>query len=251
MYNIEELIREILKEFKNENKIFVSEKDFQLELAWRIKEKTNNSKEKVNVLLEYCHKDLFIDYDGIDKDGNLKDKRSQIHIDILIIYDNKWYPIELKYKTKHLIYDGYFNEKYELKEHSARDQGKCKYLWDIMRLEKIKDHIKKSKNNTCEFGEGFAILLTNDDGYYDSHKKDNNKKSKEPPTDYNFRLSPNRKINKTETLNWENNPSYGTIGSCPLKIEFKEDIEEFKWEDGAYIADEKNGKFMWLMVKVK
>ena len=69
----------IVDKLKERRKIFVSEADFQLELAWTIKENYPNAK----IRLEYCPTfDL------------------NMHIDILVIMNNKWYPIELKYKTK-------------------------------------------------------------------------------------------------------------------------------------------------------
>ena len=69
----------IVDRLKNRRKIFVSEADFQLELAWTIKENYPNAK----IRLEYCPSfDL------------------NMHIDILVIMNNKCYPIELKYKPK-------------------------------------------------------------------------------------------------------------------------------------------------------
>ena len=60
----------IVDKLKERRKIFVSEADFQLELAWNIKENYPNTK----IRLEYCP--IF--------DLNM-------HIDILVIMNNKWY----------------------------------------------------------------------------------------------------------------------------------------------------------------
>ena len=69
----------IMDKLKTKRTIFFSEADLQHELAWIIKEEYPNSK----VRLEYCPQfDL------------------KMHIDILVIIDNKWIPIEIKYKTK-------------------------------------------------------------------------------------------------------------------------------------------------------
>ena len=68
----------IISKLKEKRKIFVSEADFQLEMAWIIKEQYPNAK----VRLEYCPTFDF-----------------SMHIDILVIIDNRWIPIELKYKT--------------------------------------------------------------------------------------------------------------------------------------------------------
>ena len=77
-------------------KIFVSEKDFQLELAYKIKEQY---KDDVDVRLEYCPKNVKICM--IDKNGETIIGKS-MYIDILIIHKGKWYPIELKYKTREI-----------------------------------------------------------------------------------------------------------------------------------------------------
>ena len=118
----------IVDRLKNRRKIFVSEADFQLELAWTIKENYPNAK----IRLEYCPSfDL------------------NMHIDILVIMNNKWYPIEIKYKTKGCkkIID---NEIFNLKNHSAKDVNSYLYLKDIMRIEKIRDNVK-------EFDKGYWI----------------------------------------------------------------------------------------------
>ncbi|MFV0275202.1 MAG: hypothetical protein ACK5HL_03060 [Bacilli bacterium] len=67
---------------KSKRKIFTSEADMQLEFAWVIRELYQNSV----VRLEYCP----------EFDLNM-------HIDILVIIENLWIPIELKYKTKRCI----------------------------------------------------------------------------------------------------------------------------------------------------
>ena len=69
----------VISKLKNKRKVFVSEADFQLEMAWIIKQEYPNAK----VRLEYCPTFDF-----------------NMHIDILVVIDNQWIPIELKYKTK-------------------------------------------------------------------------------------------------------------------------------------------------------
>jgi hypothetical protein len=71
----------VMEKLKSKREIFVSEADFQLELAWIIKEQYPDAL----VRLEYCP--YF---------------NPSMHIDILVIIDNQWIPIELKYKTKSL-----------------------------------------------------------------------------------------------------------------------------------------------------
>ena len=57
-----------------------------------------------------------------------------MHIDILVIIDNCWYPIELKYKTLKcsIISDG---ENFYLKNHGAEDLGKYDFHKDVQYIE--------------------------------------------------------------------------------------------------------------------
>ena len=72
----------------------MSEADFQLEIAMCIKERYKNAK----VLLEYTPK-----------------FKPDMHIDILVLLNGEWIPIELKYVTKKLsieIQENLFNSEY-------------------------------------------------------------------------------------------------------------------------------------------
>lgn len=72
-------IKLVIDKLRNKRKIFVSERDLQLEMALTIKKLYPNAK----IRFEYCPSfDL------------------NMHIDILVIIDSKWYPVELKYKTR-------------------------------------------------------------------------------------------------------------------------------------------------------
>lgn len=122
-------IEKIMEELGKQRQAFFSEADFQFALACIIKEQYSDAK----VRFEY-----------------VPDFNQKMHIDILVILDKKWIPIELKYKTKKctLKIDG---DKYVLKEHSAKDQNCYRYLKDIQRIEDIKQKEK------C-FQKGFAIF---------------------------------------------------------------------------------------------
>ena len=99
VFNIESIITNL----KQRRQLFVSEADFQLEMAWVIKELYPASK----VRLEYTPR-----------------FNPDMHIDILVILNNKWIPIELKYKTKARLklqsyeIDG---EYYHLKNHGEKE----------------------------------------------------------------------------------------------------------------------------------
>lgn len=188
-------IDEIIKKLKEKRKIFTSEADLQLELAWIIKNKYKDDK-NVAVRLEYC-----------------PDIEPQMHIDILVIIDEKWIPIELKYKTKEFSYTDSDGCTYNLKEQSAHDCGCYDYIKDIQRIETIRE--KKDK-----FEKGYTIFITND-GLY--------KKGPRERSSYkNFSLGKNReKITAGDILNW---PKTKVVNkeraeSITLKSEYK-----FEWK---------------------
>ena len=146
-----------MQKLKEKRTIFVSEADFQLELAWIIKDEYPNAK----VRLEYCPAfDL------------------SMHIDILVIIDRKWIPIELKYKTKLLlamIYRNYLCSKEEQLEYDKilcqNEENHQKYLrekYNPDNLFKKKDaqessklHTEKSQNALIEYKQSFFAKFKN------------------------------------------------------------------------------------------
>ena len=138
-------MEKIIKTLQGKRQIFCSEADFQLEMAWVIKEMYHDAE----VRLEYV--------------PTFDDK---MHIDIIVFISNEWIPIELKYKTKNskkgALEDKKTQEVFNLKNQGAKDIGCYLYLKDIMRIESIKQEVK---NN---FEEGYAVFLTNDKTYLES-----------------------------------------------------------------------------------
>lgn len=138
-------IQTIIDKVKDKRKAFVSEADFQLEFAWAIKEKHPEFKVRLEYVPEFDRK---------------------MHIDILVITDEGWIPIELKYKTKGCtVKEG--NETYVLANHGAKDVNCYLYLKDIQRIE----YIKKKKGN--QFVEGYTVMLTNEESYMKEPKNSN------------------------------------------------------------------------------
>lgn len=135
-------LRNILQKLSEKRPIFHSEADFQFALAWQIKELYPN----VMIRLEVPYTN-----DGTNKS-----------LDLLLIEDNKKYPIELKYKAKKatILYN---NEQYNLKEHSAQDHGRYDYLKDVKRIEDLKIN--------GDFAKGYAIILTNEPKYWTKGSK--------------------------------------------------------------------------------
>lgn len=135
-------IKLVMEELKKERKVFASERDFQFELAFVIKQKYPNAA----VILEYC-----------------PDFEPNMHIDILVKIDEKWIPIELKYKNKGCkirVIEKNNKMQYNLKYHSCVCDIRYDYLEDIERIEKIKNNKKQL------FEKGYAIFITNNSNFY-------------------------------------------------------------------------------------
>ena len=215
MDNLQFNIEEVINKLKTKRKIFVSEADLQLEIAWIIKEIYSSAK----VRLEYAPR-----------------FNPDMHIDILVILNNKWIPIELKYKTKARLklqsyeIDG---EYYHLKNHGAKDVNCYLYLKDIQSIELIKE-------NVPEFKEGYTIFITNEQSYC-------KKPSKDDCVYKEFSLEEG--IEKTGILNWSKEASPGTKKNCeePIKLNHK---YKMNWKVYSKIDDSNTGLFLYLVNKI-
>jgi|GEM_PF-160683 len=217
-------LHKILKVLSKERPVFHSEADFQHALAWAIHEKCPD----LNIRLE----------------RRVKLNCKEFYFDILAFNDdNKTVAIEVKYKTTKYKTENLEieinNEKFNLKDHGARDQGGYDFINDISRLEQALE------KHYCDVG--FAILLTNDKLYWKTPANgvDN--------ADTNFGISEGKTI-KGE-LNWKDGTSEGTkIGreeSIKLKGEYI-----LQWKDYSNLGDYsnlegENGKFRYLLIEVK
>lgn len=201
----------VIAKLKAKRKVFVSEADLQLEMAWIIKEEYPYAK----VRLEYCPEfDL------------------SMHIDILVMFNDKWIPIELKYKTKGCC-KNVDNEIYNLKNHSAKDVNCYLYLKDIQRIEKI-------RQNAPEFVEGYTVFVTNDLSYAKPPKK--------PDCVYKqFSLENN--IIKNGVLNWSEKASKGTKKNCEIPICLQGDYV-MSWKTYSKLDDTNTGQFIYLINKI-
>lgn len=178
---MKEVIIDVLNNLAKRRPLFWSEADFQFEFAWELHKKLG---EEANIYLERRHE---IDMDSSDN-ANEKSNQSttnkslnKLYVDIWVEYNNKTYPIELKYTTKRCkIYDP--ENPVETKEQSARDIGCYRFLWDIKRLEEIKTFLRNKEV------KGYAIMLTSDAGYYEERIP------KQPTLFDNFRLTEGRTI---------------------------------------------------------
>lgn len=129
-------IQNLLQTLAARGQIFCSEMDFQLHLAWLMKESGF---------------ELSLEYDPKCFEANAS-------LDIMI-----WKPeavaVELKYKTL-LLETEVGGRPLRLKNHGAQDIGRYDFFRDVSRVEQIVASGKASK--------GFAVFLTNDGGYWRS-----------------------------------------------------------------------------------
>ena len=155
-----------------------------------------------------------------------------MHIDILVIIDNKWFPIELKYKTKKDVVEDYDGENYSLKYHGAKDINCYAYIKDIQRIEKIRDNLNNN-DSYPDFGKGYTIFITNDESY--------TKKPREDAYYREFSLDNGRKTKNK--MSWDNRASKGTIGNRDKSIKLS-DTYTIKWED----YNDKDFKYLMNMI---
>ena len=211
-------MEKIIEKLQGKRQIFCSEADFQLEMAWVIKERYRDAK----VRLEYVP--AFDD---------------KMHIDILVFISNEWIPIELKYKTKNSkkekMTDQITQEVFNLKNQGAKDIGCYLYLKDIMRIESIKQEVK---NN---FEEGYAVFLTNDKTYLKS-PQNNDCVYKD--------FSLQHGITKHGELKWAEHTGAGTKKGIEDPIILK-GIYKMEWNEFSKVNEERSdGTFYYLVTKI-
>ena len=159
-----EIINNIMEEIKDHKIIYQNEEQFQFDLAWRINKRIDETS-NIQVLLE-C-------FSMTDKKMDNKNSRKKFFTDI-ILSDEKgcFIPIELKYKKQGITTKvGKNKQKVVIGNDGAADLGKFDYLWDIHRIEQLKQ--KPKENIEIEDGRlkcfvcGYAIMITNDNSYWE------------------------------------------------------------------------------------
>lgn len=181
-------IEYVLETLFQDNRIYVSEADFQFAFAWKIKELYPDA----TIRLEF----IPWEYD------------SSMHIDIVVFHNEEMIPIELKYKTRHakLNFNG---EKILLKAHSAQDCGRYDFLYDIQRMEGIKESCYPVK-------KAYAVMVTNDSGYWN---KSMNSGTSTPPVDDEFRIHEGASISGVRS--WKEHTGAGTKKNREKSINIK------------------------------
>lgn len=160
-------IIDILKALAKIRRLFWSEDDFKFAFATQLQVKFG-AKAEVRMEKRY------------ERGGQ------SAYTDIFVRMNGKSFPIELKYKTVKGAYTDTNGEIIELHTHSAVDLGCYSYLKDIERLEYL-------AKTDLEFERGFAIILTNEQGYY--------KDAQRTSVYDKFKISEGREI--TGNLDWD------------------------------------------------
>ncbi len=203
-------IDDLMKKLAKQRPVFYSEADFQFALGWLIQKKYP----KYKVRFEYSP--------SFDR---------KMHIDILVITDDqKWIPIELKYKTQSTKEPISWNEEeYTLSNHGAKNENCYRYVKDIQRIEEV------AENEPTKFIEGYAIMLTNLASYKEEPlKKDANYSE--------FSIHNDRPLKGT--LNWKD--------KSKANKDMKESIElkgeyHMEWHD----YGNSDPKFWYLVSEIK
>ncbi len=157
----------------------------------------------------------------------------KMHIDILVILQDKWIPIELKYKTKGgttIVNHEIFN----LKKHGAKEVNCYLYLKDIERIESIRE-------NVSNFKEEYTIFSTNDECYLKPPKNNN-------VVYYAFSLE--KGVIRTGKLDWHQKTGAGTKRHYENPIILK-DKYACDWKEYSKIDNSTSGTFHIIINKIK
>ena len=175
---IVEIIKQIMKDIESDILIYQNEAQFQLDLAFRIRQQIDPTS-GIEVLPEY-----FTMVDEFFK--NTKSRLKKFYTDILIVdLNGNYIPIELKYKKKGMIKIIRKNDidiTRIIGHDGAQDLGRFDYLWDIHRIEQLtQKEIKTFPNNISMVDEymkgkdkficGYAVMITNDSAYWKKDKE--------------------------------------------------------------------------------
>ena len=175
-----EMMIEAMDKLAKWRKLFWSEADFQFSLAQVLHDMLK---------VKGVNAQIFLERPIPSKADDMKGKRRNRYIDILIKNGDTIYPIELKYATKKDVVEEDYGERILTITQGAYDTHRFGYLYDIFRLESIRKDLSNSAD--LKFGRGCAILLTNDSNYYDKPENEDYKNT----IDGNFRIHQDNVIN--------------------------------------------------------
>ena len=200
-----------MRRLSGKRPVFASEADFKFSLAWEIQSVYSDSE----VIIEY-----------------IPQYSRNVHIDILVVKDGKFIPIELKYKTRGAeIKAG--GIQYNLKNHGAKDINCYKYLYDIQRIEEFRD-------NCILFEEGYTIFITNETTY---------KKAPARKDCIYAAFSLEEGIVKTGKMDWSPEAGEGTKKGCENPVNLTGEYL-IHWDRYSCVDTSQEGTFIWTMAKI-
>lgn len=205
-------VQAVMRRLKDVRPIFHSEADFQHAFAW-----------EMNRLVP-------------EGQFRLECKRAGLgpreRLDIWIRWPTgQFTAVELKYKKRPLQVE-IDNEAYDLTSDAAQDLGRYDFLLDVCRIERIvADHPKT---------EGFAILLTDDSGYW-------NGPSGKETIDAAFRLHEGRCV--SGLLAWDKRAGAGTTKNREAALSLSGNYT-CAWSDYSVVANRPGGQLRYLSVYV-
>jgi hypothetical protein len=155
-------------------------------------------------------------------------------IDIIVRKDGLSYPIELKYKTKKILFSDK-GESFNLTDQDAQNIGCYKYVEDISRLESLAFQLEG-------FKRGYAICLTNDMSYLREPRSE----------DVGYaEFSVHEGAKKSGTMKWGDNIDKDAIkkAGCGDSLHLKGKYE-IRWRDFSKLDDTNAGTFKYALVGI-
>lgn len=232
-------INKVMDKVKEMRNGFTLESDFQFVVGRAILDLYN-----VDVIMEYNPNQENIDIENESKEDNEgnKDKKRE-YIDIMVIGNDQFIPIELKYKHSQCKVKIKEEEKdtgyYKLTNQSCQTYHREKYAEDIERIHKIKEESKIINNpitgKKMRFKVGYAIFLTN---FHHFKNKSKNYKKYLLYEDENKKEQPfNVRITEIE-------------GLTDYKMQWYKDKEKFKYIEIKKGKEEDNS-FEYVITTIK
>ena len=207
-------IHSLMAGLSSRRPIFHSEADFQHALAWYIRE-------------THPHCDVRLEFNPFPDSGR------NMALDIWLHISQATYAIELKYGTR-LLERASQGEYFALRNQSAQDIKRYDFLRDVERIEQvIGNHPRASR--------GLAILLTNDQGYWNAPTRPNT-------VDADFRVHDGQRIGN-RALHWSDEASDGTKRNreAPIRISGSYGL---RWRDYSTFGDKSGETFRYLAIEV-
>ncbi len=200
----------VMLALSRKRELFHSEADFQHSFAWELQRQFENAEIRLEV--------------------PFRSERGSEYLDVKVILPDRVIAIELKYKTRKLTLERN-GEVFDLANHGAQDLGRYDFIKDICRLERF-----------CrdEGSIGYAIILTNDSGYWNPSVRDN-------PVDLEFRIHGNQVLSGDRA--WGSGASDGTKKNRESVLSLAGKYA-LNWENYSSVDDSGSGNFNYLSLQV-